>query len=112
LVAWGLGNFLSVRGARWPTAWVTPVPTFPTITGMGFRHGPASASSSTAAGSGVLQLVTPIRFRASFATVDTPGFARLTLRFVPEPEGTALVAAVTALLVLGRRARHSPSRPP
>jgi hypothetical protein len=110
VVATGMGNFLTVTGAPWTTGTVTPVPTFPTITGMGFRHGPASASSSTAANSGALQLVTPIRFRASFGTVDTPGLGRLTLHFVPEPAGGVLVAIGACLVAAGRRAGRARHR--
>lgn len=73
---------------------------------MGIRHGPASGTSSTAAPSGELQLVTPIVISTSIGASSTiPGFAVMTLHFVPEP-GTLILlgAGVVAPGAAGRRA--------
>jgi hypothetical protein len=60
---------------------------------MGFAHGPASATSSGAAPSGSVRLVTPIFIVTNIPADNTmPGFATLTLHFVPKP---------TVLLLLG-----------
>jgi len=77
---------------------------------MGFRRGPASGSSSTAASSGVVQLVSP----AIVATEGVPAnnerlamFGVLTLHFLPEP-GTLLLLGCGALCLalLARRRIH------
>ncbi len=72
---------------------------------MGFAHDPGSATSSTAAPSGVVQLVTPVFVSTNLGAFPTVAvFANLTLHFVPEP-GTLLLlgAGIAGLAVLGRR---------
>lgn len=94
---------VSVFGAPWSLGTVS-VPTG-MITAMGFRHGPASGTSSTAAPSGELQLVTPILISTSIGAFESvPGFAVMRLHFVPEP-GTLILlgAGVVALGAAGRR---------
>ena len=82
------------------------VVTFGTGLPQGFQHGPASATSTTAQPSGVVQLVTVSRAFTSLtgAFPELPVFAVLTLHFVPEP-GTLLLlgSGVTGLVLLGRR---------
>ncbi len=80
-----------------------------TVTAQGFAHGPASATSSTAALSGVVQFVTPVRsagfaapFVRDFEWVSP--FVTLRLRFIPEPEMLLLLGSgVAALLLFGRK---------
>jgi hypothetical protein len=77
----------------------------PPLTAMGFAHGPASGTSSTAAASGVVSLVTPIRINTNIGgALYIPAFAVMTLHFVPEPGTLALVGGgLAALAVAGGR---------
>ena len=75
----------------------------------GWIHGPASSSSSAATPGGALQLVTPLVVRSNSGLV-LPGFTSLTLRFVPEPGSTPLLAAGILTLAAIRRAAHARSR--
>ena len=83
----------------------TPTVTNATVTIQGFKHGPASNTSSTAAGSGVIQWVSPGRV---ITTVDTPStklavYGVLKLHFIPEPGMLLLLASgVGGLVLLGR----------
>ena len=76
-----------------------------TVTVQGFKHGPASNTSSTAANSGVIQWVSPSRVLTS---VDPPSsklavYGVLKLHFVPEPGMLLLLASgVGGLVLLGR----------
>jgi hypothetical protein len=112
----GAGLKLSVQGAPWTIGLAsirnvtTETPnggiTTYTRTAQGFVHGPASATSSTAGLSGVVQLVTPFLVQSSLGAPDTYGgyFATLTLHFVPEPSTILLFGAgVAAFGMLGRR---------
>jgi hypothetical protein len=94
---------VTVKGAPW-TAGTQAVGT---ITQMGFVHGPASGTSSTAAASGAIRLVTPI-----FISTDIPaqavvtGFGVLSLHFVPEPATLLLlVGGIAGLVLFGRTKR-------
>ncbi len=94
----------------------TPSPTFGTTftqTGttspfvQGFAHGPASATSSTAAVGGVIQLVTASRIVTTLSqTTITPLLVTLRIHLVPEP-GTFLLfgTGVVGLGFVGR-SRH------
>ncbi|MBW2289607.1 MAG: hypothetical protein JRG90_17525 [Deltaproteobacteria bacterium] len=71
-------------------------------TRSGWIHGPASHSSSAAKTNGALQLVTPLVVRSN-SGMYLPGFASLTLRFVPEPGFLLLIAAgITGLICIHR----------
>jgi len=82
------------------------------FTAMGFVHGPASATSTAAQPSGVLQFVSPTQLSGSafpFTSVSQKGHvSRLTIRLVPEPETFATLASGTVLLALlgWRRSRR------
>jgi hypothetical protein len=96
---------LTVTGAPWTTGTAVIGVGVSAPTRMGFRHGPASNTSGTAAGSGVMQLVTPIFISTNIGSSSIiPTFATLTLHFVPEP-GTLLLigAGLAAIGVAGRR---------
>jgi hypothetical protein len=94
---------LTVRGAPW-TAGTAAVGT---LTQMGFQHGPASATSSTAADSGAVRLVTPIFVSTDIGALQVvPGFAFLDLHFVPEPSTLLLLGGgIAGLVMIGRTKR-------
>ena len=73
----------------------------------GYRHGPASGTSSTALPSGTLQLVTVTRVFSDSPTL-LPSYAiagTLTIHFVPEPVTAVLLAAGALGLALFARRR-------
>jgi hypothetical protein len=79
--------------------WTTGTALVGTLTQMGFAHGPASATSSTNAASGVVRLVTPIFVSTSVAPSPVvPAFGILRLHFVPEPGTLLLLAGGIAVL--------------
>jgi hypothetical protein len=110
----GGGFHLSVWGAPWTIGVAsirnvtteTPnggISTY-TKTIQGFVHGPASGSS-TAAISGVLQIVTPVRIQTSGDSRDNinAGWVEVRLHFIPEPGLLLLLGSGAAgLLMLGR----------
>jgi hypothetical protein len=95
---------LTVSGAPWTTGTITlGTPSFP-ISAMGFRRGPAGGTSSTAAPSGSLQLVTPIRISTNIGSSSIiPAFAVMTLHFVPEPATLGMVALALGGLAAGAK---------
>ncbi|MDH3211550.1 MAG: hypothetical protein OEM05_03600 [Myxococcales bacterium] len=109
----GGGLKVSAVAAPWTlgVAAVTGIPTvsggFSTVTAQGFVHGPASATSSTAtsAGSGVIQVVTPVSVTT---TLPAPSdvlalLGILKLHFLPEPGVILLLGSgVAGLVVIGR----------
>jgi hypothetical protein len=107
-VATGAAN-VTVEGAPWTTGTAAIIPPFSApLTRMGFAHGPASNSGSTAAPGGSLQLVTPIVVWTNLG-VDQPsifGFTSITLHFVPEPATFALAAGGLVLFAIAGRHRR------
>ncbi len=111
-----LGTFegaikFSIFGQPWTikTAIVDNIRTdnggFSTASAFGFAHGPASATSSTAAVSGVIQLVTATRIFSKLGAGTTwPLLTTLTIHLVHEP-GTFVLfgSGVVALGIAGRR---------
>ena len=92
---------VTVLGAPWTTG----AAAVGTISGMGFAHGPASATSSTANPSGVVQLVTPV-FVSTNLTGPGLGFATMDLHFIPEPATLTLLGFGVVGLVLAGRSRR------
>jgi hypothetical protein len=87
--------------------WTTGVAAVGTASVAGFAHGPASGTSSTAAPSGVIRLVTPVLVSTNIgASAVVPTFGILTLHFVPEP-GTLMLlgSGIAGLVALGRSRR-------
>ena len=106
---------ISLEGAPWTirtasaidqTDANTGTAAFHAVTRMGFAHGPASATTSTAQPGGVLQLVTPSQVRTNLGDGSNQKVAvlgELLVRFVPEPGLLVLLASgVAGLLLLGR----------
>jgi hypothetical protein len=94
---------ITVIGAPWTTGTAQ----IGTITQMGGAHGPASTTSSTAAPSGTVSLVTPVFVSTNIpASAVVPVFAFADLHFVPEP-GTLLLlgSGITGLVLFGRSRR-------
>jgi hypothetical protein len=111
----GAGFKLSIWGAPWTiglasiknvtTETANGAITTYTKTLQGFVHGPASGTSSTAAISGVLQVVTPILIRTSLGAPDTwqAVWVEVGLHFIPEPGLLLLLGSgVAGLMLLGR----------
>jgi hypothetical protein len=94
---------LTVQGAPWTSGAISAYG----LRASGYAHGPASGTSSTAAPSGVVSLVTPILVSTNVGASPTlPIYARMTLHFVPEPAPAGLLLAGCAALGLaGRRLR-------
>jgi len=86
--------------------WTVGTAVVGSITQMGFAHGPASLTSSTAAASGTLQLVTPTFVSTNVGSIGAFAFfGVMTLHFVPEPTTMLLLAAGFSALALGGRRR-------
>ena len=111
------GIRISVQGDPWTVGTVsvsniTPSGIITTLTAMGFAHGPASLTSSTALPGGVLQLVTASQVTA----VGIPGspapsgepsgqINTLRLEFIPEPGLLLLLGSGAAGMTLVGRKR-------
>jgi hypothetical protein len=112
----GVGGFntatgsisVTVGGAPWTAGRATErASSRPTITQMGFQHGPASATSSTALHSGVIRLVTPIFISTSLPSLAiVPAFGYLDLHFAPEPSTLVLLGGgIVGLVLVGHTKR-------
>ena len=112
----GVGIKMSADAAPWTlgVAAVTGIPTLnggtSSVTVQGFVHGPASDTSSTARGSGVVQFVTPMLMMTNLDPPNTrvPVFGVLRLHFdpVPEPSATFLFASGLAVVAMTLRRRR------
>ncbi len=100
---------LTLQGAPWTIGVAVITTDFGPVTRQGFAHGPASATSSTAMQSGVVQLVTPMIMATNLGAPHTtvPMFGVLRLHLGPEPGTALLVGGGLALLgIVGRNRRH------
>lgn len=106
---------ISVEAAPWTVKTATAIDqtndntgtaAFHPVTRMGFFHGPASASTSTAQPSGVVQIVTPSQIRTNLSqgsNVKIGSITTLIVHFVPEPGMLLLLGSgVVGLALLGR----------
>ena len=112
LSAVGVGGYQNIGAAVNLTVvgapWTTGTAAAGTVTAMGMAYGPASATSSTFAPGGHLQLVTPfVIYSHVGASAVVPSFATLTIDFVPEPATLLLLGGGVAALCLAGRARRS-----
>jgi hypothetical protein len=105
--AFGSGPAISIQGAPWTVGIASlPVATTgggsATLVAAGWVHGPLTFSSSTAVAGGSVSLVSPVRV-ISDAGQALGMFARLTVRFIPEPGLVLLLGSgISALAVMGR----------
>ena len=108
----GFGLGLSIQASPWTLRTATLQITTTgggstTWVAAGWVHGPVTFTSSTAVTGGSVSLVTPVRV-FSDAGHAFGLFARLTVRFVPEPPPLLLLGSgISALAVLGRGRRHA-----
>jgi PEP-CTERM motif len=100
---------VTVTGNPWTTGVVTIMTGMGgTASAAGFAHGPASGTSSTAALSGIVRLVTPVLVSTNIgASAIVPTFGLLTLHFVPEPGTLVLLGSGIAGLVAFGRSRRA-----
>ena len=86
--------------------WTIGTAAIGSLTAMGFAHGPASLTSSTAGASGTVQIVTPVFVSTNIgSSAIVPVFGVMSLHFVPEPGTMLLLAAGFSALALGGRRR-------
>jgi hypothetical protein len=106
---------ISLEGAPWTVKTATAIDqtdnntgqaAFHFVTRMGFAHGPASGTTSTAQPSGVLQIVTPSQVRTNLAlgsNVKVSVLTELLIHFIPEPGLLLLLGSgVAGLALIGR----------
>ena len=98
-------GFVNVTAIGAP--WTVGTVSVGTLTQMGFAHGPASLTSSTAAASGQVRLVTPIFISTNISALPVfPAFGVLDLHFVPEPATLLLLGSgIAGLVMFGRTKR-------
>jgi hypothetical protein len=98
-------NPVSLAGAPWTVrtthiALPTPGGFTVQIASEGWIHGAWSFTGSTALTGGALQLVTPALITPLFGDSPATGFARLTIRFVPEAHSLLLLGSGAVGLAL------------
>jgi hypothetical protein len=106
---------ISLEGAPWTVKTATAIDqtddntgnaAFHNVTRMGFAHGAASGTTSTANVSGVIQIVTPSQVRTNLSLGSNEKVSVLTtlvVRFIPEPGMLLLLGSgVVGLAVIGR----------
>jgi hypothetical protein len=111
---------ISVEAAPWTVKTATAIDqtddntglaAFHNVTRMGFAHGPASGTTSTAQTSGVLQVVTPAQVRTNLSlgsNVKVGALTELLIHFIPEPGLLLLLGSgVVGLAALGRSRMRS-----
>ena len=95
---WTLGSAMGIQA--------THEGGFRTVTATGFVHGAASSNSSTAASSGVVQLIAPQAITVTGIAGNSTAltlFATLTIHFIPEPGLLLLIGSgVVGLALVGR----------
>jgi hypothetical protein len=98
---------VTVTGSPWTAGAASVQTPSGVVSAHGFVHGPASLTSSTAAASGAVRLVTPVLISTNIASSAViPAFAYLTLHFVPEPGTLLLVGSgILGLVAYGRGRR-------
>jgi hypothetical protein len=102
---------VNVQGERFP--WTTGSVTV-TATGRGphktihYSQGYDNRDTATASGKGVIQMVSPVltRWTQPALNFETGGIGILRIKFVPEPQTWAMLAAGVSLLALGYRSRE------
>ncbi len=102
---------ISIQIAPWTLGSVTAINQtkdggFTTFTRTGFIHGAASNNSSTATGSGVIQLISPQQITVEGLSGNASAlslFAVMTLHFIPEPGLLLMIGSgVVAMGLIGR----------
>lgn len=107
---------ISMKGAPWTVKTVTAMDqittmlgntTFTIVTAKGFAHAPSSGTTSTAALSGVVQMVTPVQIVTNLSlgsSAKLGGSVSLLIHFIPEPGLLMLLGSgVVGLAFLGSR---------
>lgn len=107
---------ISMKGAPWTVKTVTAMDqittasgntTFTMVTAKGFAHAPSSGTTSTAALSGVVQMVTPVQIVTNLSlgsSAKLGGSVSLLIHFIPEPGLLMLLGSgVVGLAFLGSR---------
>ncbi|MCH8131284.1 MAG: PEP-CTERM sorting domain-containing protein [Myxococcales bacterium] len=105
-----------MKGAPWTVKTVTAIDqitttsgntTFTMVTAKGFAHAPSSGTTSTAALSGVVQMVTPVQIVTNLSlgsSAKLGGSVSLLIHFIPEPGLLMLLGSgVVGLAFLGSR---------
>jgi hypothetical protein len=93
---------ITLDGARWTKGGFTITAPGLVSEVEGFAAGPGGLTGSTAQPGGVLSLVTPIHIHTSLPGLrELPGFALLSLTFVPEPGTLALLGAGLVATAIG-----------
>jgi hypothetical protein len=95
-----------LQGAPWTIGVASVITTYGTHTAVGFVHGPASNTSSTAQVGGAVKLVAPTLISTTLGP-PIPVLSSLRLEFIPEPGELLLLGTGLALLatLAHRRAR-------